>query len=306
MDSQIRVRVPAKVNLALLVGGTRQDGYHELGTIFLAVSIFDEITAELAEPGRFEVQVSGLDAETLPRDDRNLAVRAGRLLAERHHIASGVRLGIEKQIPVAGGMAGGSADAAGALLACARLFGLELNAAELGGLARELGADVPFALLGGAAAGLGRGDQLTPVPVAGRLHWVFATSRAGLSTPRVFARFDELCVPGATDLPGPLLSALAAGDLAGVATGLVNDLAEPALDLRPELGEVLSAGRRAGALGALISGSGPTCAFLVAGAEEGAQVAAALSQLTQVRRVCSAWGPVPGAQLVPDGGAATR
>lgn len=299
MSEQIKVRVPAKVNLALLVGGVDADGYHELGTVFHAVSLFDDVTAEAAPPGTFELTMTGLGAEWLPTDDRNLAIRAAKLLASRYRVAdAGVQLTIHKRIPIAGGMAGGSADAAGTLLACSVLWDVDVSPDELGALAAELGADVPFPLLGGVAIGTGRGDQLVPLLTRGRLHWVFATSHGGLSTPTVFRRFDELRPAGSTALPEALLSALATGDTPAIASALVNDLEVAALDLDPALAEVLSAGREAGALGAIVSGSGPTCAFLVASKADGLRVAAALEALPDVGEAHRAWGPVPGAQLM--------
>lgn len=299
MTSAVRVRVPAKVNLALRVGATDAEGYHSLGTVFQALSLFDDVTAESAPAGRFSLAFRGEGAAFLPTDDTNLAMRAAKLLAHTHRFdAAGVRLLVRKRIPVAGGMAGGSADAAAVLVACNELWDLGVTPGELRQLGARLGADVPFMLMGGTALGLGRGDQLQPLPAAGAYHWTLALSHAGLSTPTVFKEFDELSVPGSTDVPDQLLHALAAGDVAAVGAALTNDLTGPATRLLPSLGSTLEIGLQAGAVGAVVSGSGPTCAFLSRSEDEAALVEDALSVFSGVRAVRRATGPVPGAQVV--------
>lgn len=299
MTTPVRVRVPAKVNLALRVGATDPEGYHELGTVFQALSLHDEVTAEAAEPGRFRLAFRGEGAAFLPTDDTNLAMRAAKLLASTHGVPdAGVKMLVRKRIPVAGGMAGGSADAAAALVACNELWGLGASPADLMELGSQLGADVPFMLLGNTAHGRGRGDELTPVPAAGTYHWTLALSHAGLSTPTVFKEFDRTSEPRPTEVPSELLDALAAGDVPAVGAALVNDLAEPAIALLPILASTLEIGLQAGAVGAVVSGSGPSCAFLSATAAEAARVADALAVFSGVRAVRSATGPVPGAQVV--------
>ncbi|PIE99318.1 MAG: 4-(cytidine 5'-diphospho)-2-C-methyl-D-erythritol kinase, partial [Propionibacterium sp.] len=181
MAEQIRVRVPAKVNLALRVGPPDDEGYHALGTIFQAVSLFDDVTVEATEAGVFELQITGRGEGELATDDRNLAIKAAKLLANRYQVTTGVKIKLHKRIPIAGGMAGGSADAAGVLLACSVLWDLDTSPDDLVNLAAELGSDVPFAVFGGVAIGTGRGDRLVPILTRGTLHWVFATSSIGLS-----------------------------------------------------------------------------------------------------------------------------
>jgi 4-diphosphocytidyl-2-C-methyl-D-erythritol kinase len=296
------VRAPAKINLALKVGPRRDDGFHPLATVFHAVSLFDEVEASSADPGRFRVTVSGEGADTVPLDQTNLAIRAARLLAERHPAPEslGVSLAIAKSIPVAGGLAGGSADGAAALLACAALWDLTLPAADLHEIAAHLGSDVPFALLGGTAVGSGRGERLLPALATGAYHWVLAFGHSGLSTPAVYGRYDELHPAGADPLevPPELMNALRLGDPRLVGAALVNDLQGPALDLQPRLRQVLEAGIEYGAKGGVVSGSGPTCAFL-AGSESGAaKLAAALSAEGVCRAVRQASGPVPGARIL--------
>ncbi|GAB3816942.1 4-(cytidine 5'-diphospho)-2-C-methyl-D-erythritol kinase [Tessaracoccus terricola] len=299
MTTAVRVRVPAKVNLALRVGATDPEGYHELGTVFQALSLYDEVTAEAAGPGHYELAFRGEGAAFLPTDETNLAMRAARLLARTHDVAdAGARLLVRKRIPVAGGMAGGSADAAAVLVACNELWGVGASLADLMELGSQLGADVPFMLLGNTAHGTGRGDRLEPLPTAGTYHWTLALSHSGLSTPTVFKEFDRLAEPRPTEIPRELTAALAAGDVAAVGAALVNDLAEPAIALLPTLANTLEIGLQAGALGAVVSGSGPSCAFLSDTPESAALVAEALGVFSGVRAVRSASGPVAGAEVV--------
>ncbi|OMG58153.1 4-(cytidine 5'-diphospho)-2-C-methyl-D-erythritol kinase [Tessaracoccus sp. ZS01] len=296
----MRVRVPAKVNLALRVGGTDAQGYHQLATVFQAVSLGDEVAAEEARAGQFSLAFHGEGAAFLPVDDTNLAIRAAKLLA-RHAGRDdvGVSLTIRKRIPVAGGMAGGSADAAAVLMACSALWGLGLSREELHPLAAELGSDVPFLLLGGTAIGTGRGEQLAPLMTEGTYHWTFALSHTGLSTPAVFREFDRVSTPNATDIPHDLVEALRAGDLPAVGAALSNDLEEAAIALQPTLAHTLRLGRDAGALGAIVSGSGPTCAFLAGSEAHSHEIAEALAVFSGVRAVRRAYGPVSGAQVMP-------
>ncbi|MEU5400996.1 4-(cytidine 5'-diphospho)-2-C-methyl-D-erythritol kinase [Streptomyces sp. NPDC005963] len=300
VDSRsVTVRVPAKVNVQLAVGGARADGFHDLANVFLAVSLFDEVT--VAPATRLTVTCEGPDAHQVPLDTTNLAARAAVLLAERHGIAPDVRIHITKDIPVAGGMAGGSADGAAALLACDALWGLRSSRAELLAICAELGSDVPFSLVGGAALGIGRGEQLTELPVGGDFHWVFAVADGGLSTPAVYGEFDRL--NEGLRVPEPraskaLLDALASGDCTVLAGALANDLQPAALSLRPALRSTLDAGLSAGALSALVSGSGPTTAFLVKDAQAGAAVAEALRVSGTCRTARAATSPAPGATIL--------
>lgn len=295
----VRVRVPGKVNLALRVGETDERGYHALGTIFQAVSLNDEIHAERAPAGEFRLAFQGEGAAFLPVDDTNLAMRAAKLVAEHFDVEdAGCTLMIRKRIPVAGGMAGGSADAAGTLLACSELWGVGASREELRGLAGELGADVPFLLMGGTVHGTGRGDVLEPMATGGTFYWVFALSHGGLSTASVFREFDRLSGPRPTDLPQDLVDAIASGDLATVGANLHNDLQEAALSLQPNLEHTLQLGLEAGALGAVISGSGPTCAFLAGSREAAVALGDELSLFSGVRATRLAAGPVDGAHVV--------
>ncbi|WP_030877318.1 MULTISPECIES: 4-(cytidine 5'-diphospho)-2-C-methyl-D-erythritol kinase [Streptomyces] len=300
----VTVRVPAKVNVQLAVGGPRPDGFHDLANVFLAVGLYDSVSATPAPAPR--LTVSGPDAALVPLDESNLAARAARLLADRHGREPDVHLHIAKDIPVAGGMAGGSADAAGALLACDRLWGTRTPHEELLALCAELGSDVPFSLTGGAALGRGRGELLTPLETGGEFHWVFAVADGGLSTPDVYRECDRLRQAegrGADAVPEPeadpaLLTALRAGDAAALAASLRNDLQPAAVSLRPSLAETLDAGLAAGALAGLVSGSGPTCAFLVQDAASAARAAQALLASGTCRTARPAVGPAAGATPV--------
>ncbi|MEU6309831.1 4-(cytidine 5'-diphospho)-2-C-methyl-D-erythritol kinase [Streptomyces sp. NPDC047014] len=296
----VTVRVPAKVNVQLAVGAARPDGFHDLANVFLAVSLFDEVTATPAEA--LTVSCAGPDADQVPLDRSNLAARAAELLAARHGIEPAVHLHIAKNIPVAGGMAGGSADGAAALLACDTLWGLDSPREELLDICAELGSDVPFSFVGGAALGTGRGELLVPVE-AGTFHWVFAVADGGLSTPAVFREFDRLAEAEGRAVPEPvaspvLLAALASGDAGALGASLTNDLQAAAVSLRPSLAATLDAGLGGGAVAALVSGSGPTTAFLVADEVAAAKVVAALEGAGVCRATRVAVGPVPGAVVL--------
>ncbi len=297
------MRVPGKVNLYLGVGDLRDDGYHELTTVFHAVSLFDEITVRNADV--LSVDNTGEGAESLPTDDRNLAWRAAVLMADHVGRAPDVAITVEKSIPVAGGMAGGSADAAAVLVAINALWELGVPRRDLHALAAELGSDVPFALHGGTALGTGRGEQLATVLARNTFHWVLAFGKKGLSTPAVFAEIDRQRdddgrePPPRLDDPEPLLAALASGDAVRLAAELGNDLQSAAMSLDGDLRRTLRAGEDAGALAGIVSGSGPTCAFLCSSASAAIDVGVQLAGADVCRTVRAASGPVQGARLVP-------
>ncbi len=305
--------MPAKVNLQLAVGPARADGFHSLVTVFHAVALFDEVTVERA--ARTSLAISGDAAAAVPTDKTNLAWRAAAALAAAAGVRQrerAVRIGIRKRIPAAAGLAGGSADAAAALVACNELWQAGLSADELRQVGAELGSDVPFALLGGTAVGRGRGEDLTRALAAGNYHWALAFAAGGLSTAEVYATCDRLrearaeAGRPALTVPEPALSrelmtALRSGDPAAVGPLLSNDLQAAALSLRPELRRTLAAGREYGALGATVSGSGPTCAFLAKDAAHAREIAVALTGAGVCRAVARASGPAPGAALVKPG-----
>lgn len=300
----VTVRVPGKVNLYLGVGDVRDDGYHELTTIFHAVSLLDEVTVRNADV--LSLEMSGEGVDSLPADERNLAWQAAELMADHVGRAPDVAIAIEKSIPVAGGMAGGSADAAAVLVGINTLWELGVPRRDLHALAAQLGSDVPFALHGGTALGTGRGEELATVLARNTFHWVLAFADGGLSTPAVFAEIDRMRDTGAKrahpprlDDPEPVLAALASGDPKTLAPLLGNDLQPAALSLDPALARTLAAGTQAGALAGIVSGSGPTCAFLCASATSALDVGAELADAGVCRSVRVASGPVHGARVVP-------
>ena len=303
----VTVRAPAKINLELRVGPLRPDGYHELATVFHAVAVFDDLTAVQGEPGEgISIVVHGPQALNVPVDDSNLAVRAARLLADRVGLVDAdVRMQLHKQIPVAGGMAGGSADAAAALVACDALWQTGLDREQLHGLAAELGSDVPFSLLGGTAIGSGRGERLIPALARGEYHWVVALADHGLSTPAVYAEIDRLRAAGLAPQPlaepeigDRLMQALRAGDAEALGACLVNDLQAAACSLDPTLERALDVGRKVGALGGMVSGSGPTMVFLARDSSHALDLAVALTASGAAADVRRSHGPVAGARLV--------
>lgn len=300
------VRVPAKINLCLGVGAPREDGFHPLATVYQAVDLYDEVRATAVADGSLSVTVhfdGDRDRETaaVPEDDNNLAIRAARLLREETGITDGAALAIRKVIPVAGGMAGGSADAAAALVACNELWGTGLSRTDLETLAAEIGSDVPFLIHGGNAVGGGRGELISPVLARGSYHWVFAIAAVGLSTKAVYAEFDRLNadrdVPE-PEVPDDLLAALRAGDAQALGDALSNDLTEAALSLRPELAGVLDVGLECDALGAILSGSGPTAMFLARDDVHALDIAFALASSQVCADTAQATGPVQGARFL--------
>lgn len=297
--SSVTVRVPAKVNLELLVGAAREDGYHPLSTIFHAVNLFDEVTVSSAP--QWGIAVSGPQSFGVPVDGTNLAARAAQRLAEVGGIDEPVHITIRKDIPVAGGMAGGSADAAATLVACDQLWGTGLTRSELEEIAAGLGSDVPFLLGGGTAMGSGRGEVLAPVLARGSYHWVFALSEGGLSTPAVYAECDRLrgnrVVPDPSPSPA-MMTALRSGDARALGAALTNDLQAAAISLMPALGDVLDAGLEFGALGGVVSGSGPTIAFVADSNEAALDLAVSLTASGTVQDVRRATGPAHGAHVI--------
>lgn len=302
------VRAPAKINLHLGVGAPRPDGFHPLLTVYQAIGLYDDVTCAEAAGWSLDVGVADyIDASTIPRDGHNLVDRAAGLLAEHHRQTRSGAVRIEKTIPVAGGLAGGSADAAAALVALDRLWETETSDDDLLALAAELGSDVPFALVGGTALGTGRGELVEPLADPGTWWWVVVPDPVGLSTPEVYRHYDRL-FPGAPATPPPatlLLAALAAGDPLLLAPALHNDLQPATFDLRPDLEKLINRGEAAGALRGLVTGSGPTCVFLCQSADHAREVAGALARPgthpddAQARPVVLvANGPVAGAHLV--------
>ena len=299
MTKSVTVRVPGKVNVYLGVGPREFSGYHELATIFQAVGIYDEVTVSAAD----SLTISGLGAfsDRIPTDETNLAWKAAELVARACGEEPNVHIQIDKSIPIAAGMAGGSADAAATLVACDTYWNAGIPRDQLDAMAATLGSDVPFMLHGGCALGVGRGDVLSPVMIRGSFHWVFATFDEGLSTAQIYEKTDELRgleFEAEPEVPTELLSALARGDAPALGRLLHNDLQLAATTSRPQLGRVLEQGIDYGALGAIVSGSGPTCAFLVRDEASAIDLVVALKASGLVDDVLRTHGPVHGARVI--------
>jgi 4-diphosphocytidyl-2-C-methyl-D-erythritol kinase len=295
----VRVRVPAKINMFLGVGPLRADGYHEVTTVYHALSLYDEVTARRGD--QLTLTMEGEGTGVLPLDEENLVLRAARALAQHTGVAAHARLHLRKHIPIAGGLAGGSADAAATLVACDQLWGTELSRDDLAEVAAQVGSDVPFLVLGGTALGTGRGETVSPVLArASSWHWVLAVAEGGLSTPEVYRRLDRLRAAGEADTPlgapDELLAALRQRDPAVLAKCLGNDLQAAALALRSGLRDTLDAGTAAGALAGMVSGSGPTCVFLARDEGHAGQLATALRDSGTCRDAVPVYGPVAGAR----------
>lgn len=298
------VRAPGKINVFFRVGALQDDGFHEVASLYQAVSLYEEVTA--VESEGFSLSFTGpVDGCELPVDDRNLALRAAKLLAAKTRYSGGVDLTVLKRVPIAGGMGGGSADAAATLVACDELWGTGLGRAGLLPLAAKLGADVPFALEGGTAVGTGRGDELSHALAKGTFHWVLALTDGGLSTPTVYSALDRHREAHRSDLGSPpeqvkvdtaVLQAVRVGDAGSLAEAMLNDLQAAALKLAPELTEVLELGESRGALAGIVSGSGPTLAFLVGDAQEAAELRSVFTRAGI--KALTATGPVPGARRI--------
>jgi 4-diphosphocytidyl-2-C-methyl-D-erythritol kinase len=298
----VRVRVPAKVNLYLGVGERRNDGYHELVTVFQALDLCDEVF--VSDAAGLQVRISGEGAGALPTGPENLAWRAAELLARRTQTAPHACIDVTKAIPVGGGMAGGSADAAATLVACAALWRTGSSRSSLVELAAEIGSDVAFCVLGGTALGTSRGEVLTPVLTSGEFHWVLAVADFSISTAAAYAELDrqrggsDATVPVGPAVPDGMLDALRAGDASQLARTLGNDLEPVAVTLAPQLQRTLDTGRSLGALAGIVSGSGPTCAFLCADQASANALAMALPAEGVCRSARVATGPVAGARVV--------
>lgn len=295
---------PGKINVYFRVGALQDDGYHEVASLYQAVSLFEEVTAVKADG--FTLRFGGpIDTSALSTDDTNLAIRAAKMLAAHTGYEGGVDLTVLKRVPIAGGMGGGSADAAATLLACDELWGTGLGRSGLVPLAAQLGADVPFALEGGTAVGTGRGDELSPALAKGTFHWVLALSDGGLSTPEVYDMLDRHrddhrsalgTQPEYVKVETSVLQAVRVGDAETLADSMHNDLQAAALRLAPELSALLELGESRGALAGIVSGSGPTVAFLVSDQQAASELRSALSR--SGISALTVTGPVHGARVI--------
>ncbi len=298
----VTARVPAKVNLQLSVGPLGADGFHEVTTVFQAISLFDDVTVATADKGDgIKISITGQTSGGVPADNSNLAVKAAQVMIKNYDLPEDLVIKLKKEIPVAGGMAGGSADAAGVIVGLDSLFELGLSRDVMESVGSKIGSDVPFSICGGVAIGTGRGDQITPALAKGSYNWVLALSGQGLATPSVYQECDRLR-EGLSIAPPvvsePLMQALRAGDAKALGKALTNELQPAACSLRPALRLVLDVGVDYGALGGIVSGSGPTVAFLVSDDEHAMDLTVALSSSGVVSSVVRASGPTNGARII--------
>jgi len=298
----VTARVPAKVNLQLSVGPLGSDGFHEVTTVFQAISLFDDVTVATADKGEgIKISITGQTSGGVPADNSNLAVKAAQLMIKNYDLPEDLVIKLKKEIPVAGGMAGGSADAAGVIVGLDSLFELGLSRDVMESVGSKIGSDVPFSICGGVAIGTGRGDQITPALAKGSYNWVLALSGQGLATPSVYQECDRLregLSIAAPVVSEPLMQALRAGDAKALGKALTNELQPAACSLRPALRLVLDVGVDYGALGGIVSGSGPTVAFLVSDDEHAMDLTVALSSSGVVSSVVRASGPTNGARII--------
>ena len=301
MSSAVTVRVPGKINLQLSVGPLQSNGFHPVATVFQAVSIFDDVRVSVTDEPGIHIHSTGKHLDHLPLDHTNLAYKAAEIMVKKFDIADGISISLTKEIPLAGGMAGGSADAGATIVAIDALYSLGLKRNEMEQIGAALGADVPFTISGGTAIGTGKGEQITPVLSRGSYNWVLALSSSGLSTPAVYNECDrlreglEVAPPHISD---SLLHALSAGDAVALGKALSNDLQPAACSLKPALRLILDVGLDYGALGGLVSGSGPSVAFLAENEEHALDLVVALTSSGVVGNVVRASGPVPGARVI--------
>ena len=298
----VTARVPAKVNLQLSVGPLGSDGFHEVTTVFQAISLFDDVTVATTDSNDgIKISITGQTSNGVPVDNSNLAVKAAQLMIENYDLPKDLSIKLKKEIPVAGGMAGGSADAAGVIVGLDSLFELGLSRDEMESVGSKIGSDVPFSICGGVAIGTGRGDQITPALAKGSYNWVLALSGQGLATPSVYQECDRLregLSIAAPVVSEPLMQALRAGDAKALGKALTNELQPAACSLRPALRLVLDVGVDYGALGGIVSGSGPTVAFLVSDDDHAMDLTVALSSSGVVSSVVRASGPTNGARII--------
>ncbi len=307
MNHSVTAEAPGKINLYFEVGSLQADGYHEVASVYLALALRERVTVTASDQWSVEVSGSLSDSHlsAVPTGEENLVVQAAKLVAAGAglEVAHPLHFAIDKSVPVAGGMGGGSADAAAAFSAANALYCTGLSDSDLAVAAANLGADVPFALMGGAAIGTGRGDLLIPIDDVHQTHWVLVANHGGLSTPSVYQKLDQLRLgrgqsPEAMphpEVPAALIQALREGNPHALAGYLRNDLQECAIMAKPELAETIRAGLEAGALAGMVSGSGPTVALLAESAAAAEAIANRLSILGF--DALPTFGPTPGATI---------
>ncbi|MCL0067979.1 4-(cytidine 5'-diphospho)-2-C-methyl-D-erythritol kinase [Peptococcaceae bacterium] len=248
----LKVKAHAKINLALKVLGKRKDGYHEVEMVMQSLALHDKIFLTLIRSD-IELLVEG-DA---PLDESNLAYKAAKAILEYSDCKQGIRIKLVKNIPAAAGLAGGSSDAAAVLLGINKLLKLGLDTEELMEIGKGLGSDVPFCIMGGTALARGRGEKIQPLPKAPKMGVMLIKPDFGVSTAQVYKRFSLDLVEKKADV-NAVVEAIKKGDIKGIATAIFNDLEYVTMDMHPCLEGIKRQLEDAGALGVLMSGSGPT------------------------------------------------
>lgn len=268
---QVRLRTHAKVNLFLRVVGARHDGFHEIVTILHGIEFGDDIEVTLTDTGEIEVEIEMAEGNVghPPVAEENIAYAAAQKLIARGAKYEGLRIHMVKHIPIGAGLGGGSGNAAGVIVALNELWRMELGRPQILDVAGMVGSDVPFCIEGGTALATARGEKLTPLPAPDQMWFVLGLSRDGLLTKDVYGMFDDMGIRVETS-PSPMTLALGAGDPKEIAECLHNDLEGAASRMHPELETRKEAMMSAGALGAGMSGSGPTL-FAIARDEDNAR-----------------------------------
>lgn len=250
---KFQIKAYGKINLGLDVLGKLPNGYHEVRMVMQTVGIYDELTFERTESG---IEVTA-DAAELPTGEDNLIYKAARLMKDRYHIREGIRIHLQKNIPIAAGMAGGSTDAAAAMKGISRLFGLDIGLLELMEAGVEIGADVPYCVIGGTALAEGIGEKLTPLELAPECYVLVAKPAVNVSTKYVYEHLDMGKIEKHPDIDG-MVEAIGIGSLQGILDRMGNVLETVTIPEYPVIGRLKQRMKELGAVNSLMSGSGPT------------------------------------------------
>lgn len=250
---KFQIKAYGKINLGLDVLGKLPNGYHEVRMVMQTVGIYDELTFERTESG---IEIT-TDAAELPTGEDNLIYKAARLMKERYHIREGIRIHLQKNIPIAAGMAGGSTDAAAAMKGISRLFGLDIGLLELMEAGVEIGADVPYCVIGGTALAEGIGEKLTPLELAPECYVLVAKPAVNVSTKYVYEHLDMGKIEKHPDIDG-MVEAIGIGSLQGILDRMGNVLETVTIPEYPVIGRLKQRMKELGAVNSLMSGSGPT------------------------------------------------
>lgn len=250
---KFQMKAYGKINLGLDVVGRLPNGYHEVKMVMQTVGIYDELTFERAESG---IEIT-TDSAELPTDESNLIYKAAKLMKEKYHIREGIRIHLQKNIPVAAGMAGGSTDAAATMKGISRMFGLDIGLLELMNMGVDIGADVPYCVIGGTALAEGIGEKLTPLEPAPECYVLVAKPDINVSTKYVYEHLDLEGIETHPDIDG-MVEAIGMGSLQGILDRMGNVLETVTIPAYPVIQELKQRMKELGAVNSLMSGSGPT------------------------------------------------